>query len=61
VATVTRHPTNTNLWGIQNLSKENWVCRTADGSVKTVESGRSISLAPGTKINFGQVEGEIRV
>lgn len=61
VAEVTRHPTNPNLWGLKNLSAEKWVITLPDGTFKDVEPGRSVSLAVGTKINFGQKEGEIRV
>lgn len=61
VAAVTQHPTNPNIWGLKNLSGDKWVTTAADGTVKDVESGRSVTLAVGTKINFGKLEGEIRV
>jgi len=61
VAAMTQHPTNPNLWGLKNISSEKWVSKLADGSVKDVEPGRSVSLAVGTKILFGKSEGEIRV
>ena len=60
VAEVTRSPKDQNIWGIKNLTSENWVITTTDGTVKEVESGRSVTLAIGTKINFGKTEGEIR-
>ena len=60
IAEVTRHPTKPNLWGLKNLSEEKWVVTTADNSVKEVEQGRSVTLAVGTKINFGKDQGEIR-
>ena len=32
-----------------------------DGTIKDVEPGRSMTMTPGIKINFGKREGEIRV
>ncbi len=61
LAEVTRHPSNPQLWGLKNLSAEKWVCTTSDGTVKDVPPGRSVTLALGTKINFGTIEGEIRL
>jgi serine/threonine protein kinase len=61
VAAMTQHPTNPNIWGLKNISTEKWVSKLADGTVKDVEPGRSVSLAVGTKILFGKSEGEIRV
>jgi len=61
VAEVTQNPKNPSIWGIKNLSSENWVCTTADNQVKNVEPGYSATIAVGTKINFGRAEGEIRL
>ncbi len=61
VAEVTRHPQNPQIWGLRNLSLEKWVITLDDGTVKDVEYGRSMTLMPGVKINFGKREGEIRV
>jgi serine/threonine protein kinase len=61
IAAMTQHPTNPNIWGLKNVSDEKWVSKLADGTVKDVEPGRSVSLAVGTKIMFGKSEGEIRV
>jgi eukaryotic-like serine/threonine-protein kinase len=61
VAAVTRHPADENVWGLKNLSGEKWVAVTADGKVRDVEPGRSLTLSIGTKIQFGKTEGEIRV
>ena len=60
IAEVTQHPTDPNIWGLKNLSEEKWVCTTADNQVKDVEPGRSLTIAVGTKINFGKAEGEVR-
>lgn len=59
LATVTRHPTEANIWGLKNLSHQNWSATTAHGEVKDVRPGRSVTLALGTRINFGRAEGEI--
>ncbi len=60
IATVTQHPTNPSIWGLKNLSAQKWVSTTIDGTVKDVPPDRSVTLASGTKINFGTAEGEIR-
>ena len=60
VAAVTQHPTDSRIWGLKNVSGEKWVITTSDGKMRDVEPGRSVTLAVGTKINFGKVEGEIQ-
>jgi hypothetical protein len=61
VAAVAVHPANPNIWGLKNLSRENWFITDATGAVKEVTPERSVTLAVGTKINFGKAEGEIRL
>ena len=61
VAAVAVHPTNPNVWGLKNLSKDNWFITDAAGAVKEVAPERSVTLAVGTKINFGKAEGEIKL
>ncbi|HEY9600686.1 MAG TPA: hypothetical protein V6C85_03690, partial [Allocoleopsis sp.] len=62
IAAVTQHPTNPSLWGLKNLSDVKWVITLTDGKTqKDVEPSHSVTLATGTKINFGKVEGEIRL
>jgi len=61
VAAVIHHPKDPSIWGLKNLSNEKWIITTADGAIKDVEPGRSVTLAVGTKVNFGKTEGEIRV
>ena len=60
IAVVTQHPMNPNIWGLKNLSNEKWVTTKADGTVKDVEPGQSLTLTTKMKINFGKAEGEIR-
>ncbi len=59
VAEVTRHPTNPDIWGLKNLSGSKWVSTPGGGQVSDVEPGRSVTIAPGTRLRFGKVEGEI--
>lgn len=61
VAAVAQHPMQPGLWGIQNLSGEQWVSTAPDGAITDVDPGRSVALALGMRINFGRMEGEIRV
>ncbi len=61
VAQVTRHPQDASRWGLQNLSDQKWVAATPDGQILDVPPGRSVSLADGTRIQFGHSEGEIKV
>ncbi len=61
VAEVTQHPTDPSIWGLKNLGDEKWVITAEDGTIKDVEPGRSFTLAVGTRVNFGKVEGEIRL
>lgn len=60
VGETVQNPKNPNLWGIKNKDKVNWTYVKADGSQIPVEPGRSASIAPGAKINFGQVIGEFK-
>ena len=61
VAEVSRHPTSPNLWGLKNKSNTKWVCTLPDGTIREVETERSVPLAQGARIQFGKVEGEIRI
>ena len=49
------------VWGLKNLSPVKWVMTAPDGTIRDVEPGRSVTLAAGVKVNFGPVEGEIRI
>ncbi len=60
VGELNRHPKDPNIWGIKNLSSEKWVITTADGRLNDVAPGKTVTLAVGTRINFGKEEGEIR-
>lgn len=60
VATVARHPVDPNVWGLKNLTGEKWAATNAEGTVRDVEPGRSLTLNVGMRIHFGRSEGEIR-
>ena len=59
VGRVARHPQLPNVWGLRNVSEQPWTARVPAGSDVTVEPGRSIALAPGTRIDFGRAVGSI--
>ena len=59
VAAVTKHPIDPEIWGLKNLSPETWSTTNHKGEVNDVSPGRSVTLALGTRINFGHAEGEI--
>jgi serine/threonine protein kinase len=61
IAAIAQNPQNPEIWGLTNLSESPWVVTLSDASVRHIEPGRSITLTRGLKINFGKVEGEIRV
>ncbi|HZO86832.1 MAG TPA: hypothetical protein VFB38_00730 [Chthonomonadaceae bacterium] len=58
-AQVSQHPANPGVWGLKNLTQENWSIKGTDGLVKDVPPGRSVSLMPGLTIHFGTLEGTI--
>lgn len=60
VAEVVQHPKDPNIWGLRNLTAEKWIATIGGAPGKEVSPGRSVPLAPGTKVQFGSVEGEIR-
>jgi DNA-binding helix-hairpin-helix protein with protein kinase domain len=61
VAEVTQHPSRPGVWGLTNVSETKWVCTFSDGTIRDVEPMRSVPLSAGVKVNFGKVEGDIRV
>ncbi|MBM3143087.1 MAG: serine/threonine protein kinase [Chloroflexi bacterium] len=61
IAEVTRHAADPRIWGLKNISNEKWVIITTSGAVKDVVPGQSVTLATGTKVQFGRKEGEIRL
>jgi hypothetical protein len=56
---VSSHPSDPNIWGLKNCTSSKWVATMPNGTVKDIEPGRSVRLAAKTKVNFGDLEGEI--
>ena len=61
IAEVKKHPKDPTLWGLKNLSEKKWVATKSDGKMSDVEPGQSVTIANGTKINFGGIESEIKL
>ncbi len=60
IAEVSRHPSDPRIWGLKNLSPDVWTAVAPAGEIRTVEPGRSMTLAACVRIQFGSGEGEIR-
>ena len=60
VAKVTKHPQHPEIRGLQNLMEQPWSVTTPKGMRFEVPKGRSVTLEPGAKIDFGQVTGTIQ-
>jgi DNA-binding helix-hairpin-helix protein with protein kinase domain len=60
-AEIAFHPTNPNIWGLKNLGADKWVATTAGGEVRDVPPGRTVTIATGTRIQFGASEGILRL
>jgi len=59
VAEVVRNPANPDVLGLKNLSLKPWSATTPTGEQRQIEPGKSIKLAAGTKVRFGNSEGII--
>ena len=59
VAVVNKHPSKPDLWGLKNLGDQKWIGKLSSGKILEINPGNSITIASGTKINFGKYEGEI--
>jgi hypothetical protein len=60
-AKVVQHPQRPDRFGIRNLSRDAWTVRTAKGDAQEAPPGSTVSIRPGTRINFGRVQGEIQL
>jgi serine/threonine protein kinase len=58
-AVIRQHPSNPNIWGLNNSSPHPWTLTASDGQERTVEPGRSVSLADGIRIDFGLISGTV--
>lgn len=61
VAEVVIHPHHPHVWGLKNLTQDKWVATTRQGEIHDVAPGKNVTLATGTRINFGSSEGELRL
>lgn len=61
VARVAPHPTKPGIWGLTNVSSDRWTIITSQNGAADVNPGQSVLLNGGTKIYFGNMEGEIRM
>jgi len=61
IAEITQHPANPQLWGLKNISDRSWQATKPDGTNMEVPPGKNIALGNGIKVNFGSIEGEMRV
>jgi hypothetical protein len=59
VATVNAHPKDGFLLGLKNLSDRAWWATDIQGDLKMIEPESTLTLALGTKIEFGEINGEI--
>jgi eukaryotic-like serine/threonine-protein kinase len=53
------HPRRPDIWGLKNVSAATWNSVSPTGASVVVPSGRSVSLIPGLRIRFGNVEGTV--
>ena len=62
VAEVAAHPANPRVWGPKNVSEQKWSFASAiDPTPMEVCPGRTVRLDSGLRINFGKLEGEVRL
>lgn len=61
IAEINQHPANPQLWGLKNVSLRSWQVTKSDGTTIDVPTGKNVPLGKGIKINFGKLEGEIRI
>jgi hypothetical protein len=59
MARVVKHPNDPSVVGLRNETNQDWTVTTNSGELQTVPAGKSVTIKPGIKINFGQKTGEI--
>lgn len=59
VGQVVQHPTQPNVWGMKNISESTWKIINKDLNPIEVPPQKSFGLTLGTKVMFGEREGEI--
>ena len=59
LAEMVPHPKRPDVWGLRNVSAQNWMSYPPSGPPVEVSSGRSITLVQGLRVRFGNVEGTV--
>ena len=59
MAEMVPHPKRPDVWGLRNLSGQVWTSFPATGPSVEVKPERSVSLVPGLRVRFGNVEGTV--
>lgn len=60
VAEVVANPTNPAVMGLKNRSRQSWSMTIGDNAPRPVDPGETLRLAPGARVKFGTVSGEIK-
>ena len=60
-AKVVQHPQRPDRFGIRNFSRDVWQVRALNGEELEAPPGSTVSMKPGTRINFGRIQGEIQL
>ncbi|MEO8344650.1 MAG: PrsW family intramembrane metalloprotease [Betaproteobacteria bacterium] len=60
VAEINANPSDPNVLGIKNLSKQSWQVTMATGEQRELATGRSIRLVRGTRIRIGDLVADIK-
>lgn len=60
VAEVTRNAQDQSVLGLTNLSTSSWEIVSSRGNRHHIQAGQTVKLTPGTKIDFGGIDGEVR-
>ncbi len=59
MAEMAPHPTRPDVWGLKNLSQQTWTSLPAAGGSLEVPPGRSVSLVPDLRIQFGNSDSVV--
>lgn len=57
VADISVNPKNPSMWGVRNLTNNNWTYISSNGRQIPVPNGRSAAISKNAQINFGNVIG----
>jgi hypothetical protein len=59
VASVSKHPSRPDVWGLKNLTAQSWTAAPPNGVATEVPQGRTARILDGMRIHFGGADGEI--